>query len=130
MKLPPDLEAKGLLAYEQAGAFESLQRRQLPLISTGLTLLMLLCGLVLLKLHEALLAGVTLGGAVLFPILAWRKWQRLRVQHAENLRLLAELQAQYGDLLPWIQVEKHFAALEQLQRELAEEKRERERGET
>jgi len=35
--------------------------------------------------------------------------------------LLAKLEATYGDALPWVQVENHFAALEELKREIAKE---------
>jgi hypothetical protein len=35
--------------------------------------------------------------------------------------LLATLESEYGDDLPWIQVEKHFAELEKLKREMAAE---------
>jgi hypothetical protein len=48
----------------------------------------------------------------------------LRASYAANLKLLAELDAAYGDQLPWRQVEKHLAELEQLKRDLAEEQRE------
>ena len=51
------------------------------------------------------------------------QWKQLAARHARNLRLLAELKAEYGEQLPWVQVEKHFAALEELKREIAEGKR-------
>jgi uncharacterized protein involved in exopolysaccharide biosynthesis len=49
-----------------------------------------------------------------------KEWQRLKQQYAENLKLLAKLEATYGDALPWVQVENHFAALEALKREIAD----------
>ena len=41
-------------------------------------------------------------------------------QYAENRALLEKLESTYGDALPWVQVEQHFAALEELKREIAE----------
>jgi hypothetical protein len=39
------------------------------------------------------------------------------MRHAHNLRRLAELQTQYGINLPWLEVERHLAALAEIQRE-------------
>jgi hypothetical protein len=47
----------------------------------------------------------------------WRRWSRL---YGENLALLTRLESTYGNALPWVQVEQHFAALEDLKREIAE----------
>jgi hypothetical protein len=43
-------------------------------------------------------------------------------RYTKNLRLLAEQEKVYGDQLPWVQVEKHLAALDRLKRELEQEK--------
>jgi hypothetical protein len=59
--------------------------------------------------------------ALVFSLGLWGNWIRLRARYAENLRLLTELEDTYGDQLPWVQMERHFAALDELKRELAEE---------
>lgn len=123
MKLPPQIEQEGLIAYEQVGAFEDLQRRRLPAIYGGLTLLFVICGGAMLLANLPAGALLCLGIAILFPLWAGFEWWRLRLRYQENRRRLAELESQYGDQLPWLQVERHFAALEQLRADLAEEKR-------
>ena len=60
--------------------------------------------------------------SVFMAVRVWLEWKRLHRHYEENLVLLAKLEAAYGDALPWVQVEKHFAALEELKREIAEEK--------
>ena len=59
--------------------------------------------------------------AIFFPFIVWLQWQRLTRRYAINLEFLAGLEKLYGDDLPWLQVERHFAALEALQAELAAE---------
>jgi len=46
MKLTPEMETKGLKAYEQVRAFEALQRRGLPWIYAGFTGIMVVLGAV------------------------------------------------------------------------------------
>ena len=121
MKASPEIETKGLQAYERARAFESLQRKRLPLLYGGFTILLLTCAGLLLRLDHALAATFFLLLAIAFPVLAWLHWRRMGAHHAENLLLLAELENVYGEDLPWIQVERHFAALERLQAELKQE---------
>jgi len=123
MKLPPQLENEGLRAYEQVRAFEGLQRRRLPLIYCGVTLLFAISGGALLWWDRPEVAMMCLWMAILYPLLFVFNWRRLRARDGKNRRLLAELEAQYGEQLPWLQVERHFAALDQLQWDLAEEKR-------
>ena len=62
--------------------------------------------------------------AVFIAIRVWLQWKHLNQLYADNLTLLARLEATYGDALPWVQVENHFAMLEEIQREIAERKRE------
>ena len=60
--------------------------------------------------------------------LAWMgrfQWRQLQARYGRNLRLLAQLKAgAWGRRLPWIQVEKHFAELEKLKREMLENRAE------
>jgi ABC-type bacteriocin/lantibiotic exporter with double-glycine peptidase domain len=116
-------ETAGLRAYEQVNAFVALQRRSLPLIYCGLTLLLVLCGAMMLAFDHPWLALVLLVLAVVFPLWTWLRWRALRERHVKNLLLLEQLQARYGDGLPWLQVERHLAALAELEGELAREKR-------
>jgi len=123
MSIPPKVEADGLRTYEQVCAFEQLQRRRLPMIYGEFTLLFVACGLWMFMGKHLELAMVCLVTAVLFSVGAWLNWRMLSQRHAKNLEILAALEATYGDELPWIKVENHFAALEQLKRDLEEEKR-------
>jgi len=123
MKLPPKIEAEGLRAYEQVCAYERLRRRRLPLIYCAFPLLFVICGFGTLLGDQPNLAIVCLIAAVLFSVVAFFNWRRLSHQYAKNLALLANLEGTYGEQLPWIEVENHFAALEQLKQNLAEEKR-------
>ena len=121
MKLPPQLELDGLQAYEQVRAFEGVRRQRLPWIYGGSTLLLLIYGALALDLHHSGLAVVSFVIAAL--CLGWAGWsaRRLRLRYEKNLRFLAELQSQYGESLPWLEVERHLAALEQLQWELKQD---------
>jgi hypothetical protein len=123
VRLPPEMESDGLRAYEEARAFESLRRKRLPLVYTGLTLLLLLAGSVMWEVGHPDIAGIGLVTALLFAVLARFTWQNLRIRYARNLNLLAELEGRYGEQVPWLQVERHLAALNQLQADLAKEKR-------
>ena len=122
MKLEPKIEAEGLKAYEQAGAFERLRQWRLPLAYGVFPLVPALCGFGLLAAGHAGMATAHFLVAVLFAGGAWLHWRRLQAKYAKNLHLLAEMEKTYGDRLPWIQVENHFAALERLERDLAEER--------
>jgi hypothetical protein len=66
------------------------------------------------------LAWVNFIAAILLAWMARFQWKQLAARHANNLRLLANLKAEYGEELPWVQVENHFAQLEKLKREIAE----------
>ena len=123
MSLTPEIEAKGLKAYEQVRAFERLRTWRLPLWYAVFPLVPALSGAGLWRLGYFTLAGLHFLAAVLFLLAEWFHWKRLHARYAENLRLLAKLEADHGDKLPWVQVENHFAALERLQRDLADEAR-------
>ena len=115
-------EAKGLRAYEQARAYERMRSWRLPLAYMLFPFLCLLVGCLLLAVGHVIMGLLQFGAAVAFSIGLWLNWERLRQRHEENLKLLRDLESAHGDQLPWLQVERHFAALEELKRELAEEK--------
>src|SRR5277367_3664273 len=120
MALTPETEARGMKAYEQARAFERLRSWRLPLTFAVFALIPGLVGILMWMMGHTTMAWLNF---VVAAILAWMgrfQWKQLRARHARNLRLLAELKAEHGDQLPWIQVENHFAELEKLKREAAD----------
>jgi len=123
MKLTPEIEAKGLKAYEQVRAFERLRSWRLPVSYAVFTLIPVLNGAGLWRLGYTTMAALNFLAVILFGAGAWFHWKRLGARYAKNLQVLEEMEAAYGDQLPWIQVENHFAALERLKQELEEEKR-------
>ncbi len=124
MKLTSEIETEGLRAYEQARAFERLQTWRLPLGYGIFVAIPVLCGTVLVRVGHTQMAKLHFGVAVFFAIAAWFQWQHLKRKYAKNFALVAELEKTYGDQLPWVQVNNHFAALEKLQQDLAAENRE------
>ena len=120
MALTPDTEASGLKAYEQVRAFERLRSWRLPLSYGVFVLVPVVSGAGMLALEHPLSATASFAAAGLFGWISWSHWKQLRARYARNVRLLAGLKAEYGEELPWIQVENHFAALERLKREMAE----------
>ena len=120
--IPPEVETAGLRAYEQARAFEELERRRLPLIYGGLTFFILIGGMVMWQLKASGFAETTFLMALVFAVITIIHWRDLKRRHRRNLQLLKELEARYGEDLPWLQVERHLAAVEKLQEELREER--------
>ena len=118
MALNPTDEARGLKAYEQARAFERLRTWRLPLSFIVFALVPALSGAWMWTLGHTILAWLNFVAAVLLAWMGRFQWKQLLARHARNLRLLAGLKAEYGDQLPWIQVENHFAELEKLKREI------------
>jgi hypothetical protein len=114
MALTSEDEARGMRAYEQARAFERLRSWRLPLTYVVFALVPALSGAWMWAIGHTTLAGLNFLVAVFLAWMGRFQWKQLRARHARNLRLLAELKAEYGDELPWIQVEKHFAELEVL----------------
>ncbi len=119
-KPTPEVEAKGLKAYEQARAFERLRSWRLPLSFIVFALVPALSGAWMWALGHTALAWLNFAAAILLAWMGRFQWKQLLARHARNLRLLAEMKAEYGDQLPWVQVENHFAELEKLKREIAE----------
>ncbi len=123
MKPSPDTEAKGLLAYEQARAFERIRTWRLPASYTLFVAMVVAVGAIEWHLGRVLVARASAVMVIFLLVVSWLHWRRLSLRYEANVRLLAEMREKYGDELPWIQMEKHFAALDALKRELAEEKR-------
>jgi signal transduction histidine kinase len=116
MALNSDDEARGMKAYEQARAYERLRSWRLPLSFVLFAMVPALSGAWMWSIGQTSLAWLNFFAAVGLAWMGRFQWKQLRARHARNLRLLAELEAEYGDQLPWIQVEKHFAELEKLKR--------------
>lgn len=122
MNLSPELETKGLRAYEQARAFERLRTWRLPLGYLVFVLVPALSGAVMWELGHRRMAALNFLALLVLTLVSWLHWTWLRANYGANIKLLAEMEAAYGDGLPWLRVEKHLAELEQLKRDLAEER--------
>jgi len=120
MELTPEIEARGLKAYEQALAFERLRTWRLPLGHAIFVMIPLGCGLLAMKTGYGKLGVAQFFAAGLFAMVVALHWRRLRAAYAKNLEMVAEMEREYGEQLSWVQVNKHFAELERLQREMAE----------
>jgi hypothetical protein len=55
----------------------------------------------------------------MFAFIAIGNWRWLKARDVRNRALLADLQAKYGDDLPWLQVERQLAEIEKLKTEMA-----------
>ena len=123
MKPTPEMEAKGLKAYEQVRAFERLRTWRLPLNYALAPIVPAALGLVGWRFGHPAFFAAGAAFAVFISVRVWMEWRRLHKRYEANLALLAKLEATYGDALPWVKVENHFAALEELKREIANEGR-------
>ncbi|HUB68727.1 MAG TPA: hypothetical protein VL981_14685 [Candidatus Methylacidiphilales bacterium] len=122
MKLTPQAEMEGLRAYEQVRAFERIRSWRLPLCYLVFAMIPMVTGAGLLKTNHPVLGELHFVTAFFFMAGSGFHWRWLLKRYAKNLRLLAEQEKVYGDQLPWVQVEKHFAALDRLNRDLEREK--------
>ena len=122
MKPTPDTETRGLKAYEQAKAFERLRTWRLPLTFIICAAIPVASGALMWHMGHHRMAWLNFVAAMLLSWMGRFQWKQLSARHARNVRLLSQLEAEYGDQLPWVQMENHFAALEKLKREIAEEK--------
>ncbi len=125
MKPTPETEARGMKTYEQARAFERLRTWRLPVSFTSCAVVPAVSGVWMLVLGHMILMVLNFAIAIFLAWIGWFQWKRLLARYARNLRLLAQLKAEHGDALPWVQVENHLAEMEKLKRELAEESRTR-----
>ncbi len=112
-------------AYEQARAFERLRSWRLPLTYAVFALVPALVGIWMWAIGYTMWAGLNFLAALVLAWLGRFQWKQLSARHTRNLRLLAQLKAEYGNQLPWIQVENHFAELERLKREMVNSPNER-----
>jgi hypothetical protein len=121
-KPTPEIEARGLKAYEQARAYERIRTWRLPLSYALAPVVPAALGVVAWWRGYFALFAAGLSFSLFLVLRVWMEWKRLQRLYVENLALLAKLEEKYGDALPWVQVENHFAALEELKREIAEER--------
>jgi hypothetical protein len=124
--LPPEDEKEGWKAYEQARAFENLRRKKIGWVYAAQGLLGALMAAVMWKARHPFMAVVFLGLAILLPVFTGLRWRFFAFRHAENLSRLAALEKRYGTDLPWLEVERHLAAVAELREELAQERMARE----
>lgn len=117
MKPTPEIEAQGLKAYEKVAAFEQLRRRRLPLFYAGMATIWIIGGLWAFGIAHSLYTASILAAGILFIVGTRVHWLRLKDDYQRNLTLVNELERTYGEALSWVQVEKHFAELEKIQRE-------------
>lgn len=120
--MTPQIETEGLRAYEQARAFERLRSWRLPLSYAVFLLFPILSCIVMWKDDHMTMAALNFMALVFLAWAIWWHWRKLKARHEKNLQLLAKLKGTYGNQLPWIKMENHFAALEQLKQDLAREK--------
>jgi hypothetical protein len=120
MKPTAEIEAKGLKAYEQARAFERLRTWRLPVTYVFFTLLPVGMAAFAAEMGRGSMAALSLAVAGIIGGIGVSQWRSLKARYAENVRMLVELEKTYGDELSWVQVERHFAALEELKREMGE----------
>jgi len=115
-----EIEAQGLKAYEQARAFERIRGWRLPVAFIVPPVILVLVGVMAWLRGYPWLGAVGFSLALFAAVRLWFQWKRLVRLYAENLALLERLESTYGEALPWVQVENHFAALEELKREMAD----------
>jgi protein-S-isoprenylcysteine O-methyltransferase Ste14 len=120
----------GLRAYEQVLAFAALRKKRLRLIYVLFTLVLAGMGVAALIIScyrdaaranvDALMGVAFLIIAAAFALFAIWNWRRLQALDVRNRALLARLHAQYGDDLPWLQVERQMDEIRKIEAELAE----------
>jgi hypothetical protein len=116
----PDAEsAAGTLAYEQVQAFASLRRKRIGLIYVVFPVLLVVMGGAAWSYGVKSLSLVCVGSALASGLFEAWNWRRLLAQDERNRALLVRLQAQYGDDLPWLQVERQLAEIRRIQEEEA-----------
>jgi len=109
----------GTLAYEQVQAFASLRRKRVGLIYVLFPIVLVVMGVAACLDGVVRLGLACLGSALLSAFFAAWNWRRLLAQDQRNRARLARLQAQYGDDLPWLQVERQLAEIRRIQEEEA-----------
>jgi hypothetical protein len=117
--IDPTESDAGLLAYEQVQAFASVRRRRLPLIYVLFPIVLVSAGVGAMRGGVENLGAICFLSAVMFAFIAIGNWRWLKARDVRNRALLADLQAKYGDDLPWLQVERQLAEIEKLKTEMA-----------
>ncbi len=107
----------GLKAYEQTLAFAALRRKKLPWVYGLFPALLLLLGAAVMTKGFRLAGSACVVTAALFAIYSAWNWSRLNKLDVANRALLARLHAQYGDDLPWLEVERQMAQIRQIEAE-------------
>jgi hypothetical protein len=107
----------GLQAYEQTLAFAALRRKKLPWVYVLFPVLLAIMGGMALNHGVMLMGAGCLGAGALFAIYAAWNWRRLLALDTANRALLARLEAQYGDNLPWLEVERQMAEIRRIEAE-------------
>jgi hypothetical protein len=113
-----EMEA-GMLAYEQVQAFASLRRKKLAVIYVLFPLVLVVMAVAAFADAMPIAALVCLASAIFSALFTIWNWRRLRALDLRNRALLARLQSQYGDELPWLQVERQLAEIEKIRIEVA-----------
>ncbi len=117
--IPDTASAAGTLAYEQVQAFASLRRKRVGLIYALFPVVLVIMGIAAWSYGVKSLSLLCVGSALASAFFAAWNWRRLQAQDDRNRALLARLQAQYGDDLPWLQVERQLAEIRRIRDEEA-----------
>jgi hypothetical protein len=112
------LEA-GQAAYDRVAAFAALKRRHMGLIYALFPVMLLIAGAATWRHGQKTIGVICAVSAVLDALFVGWRWRRLRLDDVRNRALLARLQSQHGDDLPWIEAERQMAEIRQIQAEEA-----------
>jgi hypothetical protein len=107
----------GLLAYEQVQAFAALRRKQVVVAYICLPALLALAGAAGMLAGWPAVGALVVAAAIGCAMFAAWNWRRLRELDAKNRNLLAQLEAKYGEELPWLQVERQLAEIRRIEAE-------------
>jgi hypothetical protein len=107
----------GQAAYDRIAAFAGLRRRRMELIYALFPVLLVLAGSIAWVHSQKTIAVICAASAVADAIFAGWNWRRLRLDDKRNRALLARMQVQHGDTLPWLQAERHMAEIRRIQAE-------------
>src|ERR1035441_9736798 len=96
MALTPEIEARGMKAYEQARAFERLRSWRLPLSYAVFAVVPAMIGAAMWSIGHTTMAGFNFLAAVFLAWMGRSHWKTLRASYAENLRLLRSEERRVG----------------------------------
>ena len=109
--------AAGQVAYDRVAAFAALRRRRLGLVYALFPLLLVIMGVAAAWDGQRAIGIVCVAVAVAHALFAGWKWRRLRLEDERNRALLARLQAEHGEGLPWLVAERQMAEIRRIQTE-------------